>query len=143
MPLVGTVSKDLRVDNLKVNTALAAPADTNAVVNTDGGAATITAAELVAGYTYHGAAGASVALTLPTVAAVNAVLAAKGIRPYAGYRLPQPILIFVTDANALTVTAGTGFTVIGKAVAVNDETAAVYIVYTSATAAKAIVVGST
>lgn len=141
MPLVGSLSKDVRVDTLKVNTAFAAPADTNAAVNTEGGAATITAAQLVAGYTYVGAAGGAVALTLPTVAAVNAVLAAKGIQPYAGYRLPQPIIVYVSDSNNLTVTAGTGFTVTGTA-AVNAETAVVHIVYKSASAARAIVVAN-
>lgn len=141
MPLAGSLSKDLRVDTLRVNTALAGPVDTNAVVNTAGGAATITAAQLVAGYTYHGAAGGAVALTLPTVADVNVELAAKGIQPYAGYRLSNPVIVYVSDANNLTVTAGTGFTVTGTA-AVNQETAVVHIVYTSATAARAIVVGN-
>jgi len=108
--------------------------------NAAGGAATLTAAQLLSGYTYVGAAGGGVALTLPGAAATAAALLVKGITAAAGLRLP-PILIEVTDANALTVTAAAAAdeTVHGTA-AVNNITAAVYYVFSGAATAVALVV---
>lgn len=107
--------------------------------NAAGGVATITAAQLLGGYTYVGAAGGGVALNLPTAVAVQAALLAKGITSAAGLRLP-PILVAVTDANALTVTAGGGDTTVRGTAAVNNTTASVHFVYSAAATADAIVV---
>lgn len=86
--------------------------------NATGGAATLTAAQLIDGYVYDGAAGGSVALTLPDKADVLAEYQARGMTPAAGWVLPD-LVANVTDANALTLTAGTGGAVDGT-VAVND-----------------------
>jgi len=96
-----------------------------------GGAQTITAAELVGGYTYDGAAGAAVALTLPTAALIQTALLAKGITSADGLRLP-PILVNVTDAFVVTVTLGVGGTVQGKAT-IDGGNGMVFVVFTSAT----------
>jgi hypothetical protein len=106
-------------------------------VETGGGADTITAAQIINGYAYVGAAGGSVALTLPGADAIQTALTAMGITSAAGTRLP-PLIVEVTDANALTVTAGTGETVHGTA-AVNNKTAIIHYIFTGAAAAVAIV----
>lgn len=108
-------------------------------LNTAGGAAAITAAQLLGGYSYAGAAGGAVALTLPSAASVQAALAAVGVTSAAGTRLVNPISIDVSDANALTVTAGAGVTVLGTA-AVNNTSAVVHITFTGAAAYNAVVV---
>ena len=106
-------------------------------VETGGGAKTITAAQIINGYAYVGAAGSSVALTLPGADAIQTALAAMGITSAAGTRLP-PLIVEVTDANDLTVTAGTGETVHGTA-AVNNKTAIIHYIFTGADSAVAIV----
>jgi len=106
--------------------------------NVAGGAAAITAAQLCDGYTYLGAAGGAVALTLPAIADVQTELAARGVTSAAGTRVPD-VLVVVTDANALTVTAGAGGTVVGTA-AVNNSVATVKTVFTAAATAHHIVV---
>jgi len=110
------------------------------VYNAAGGLATLTAAQLLGGYVYVGAAGGNVALTLPGAAAVQAALLAKGITSAAGLRL-QPILVMDTDAgaNTITVTAGAGETVHGTAV-INNDSAAIHYVFTAAATAVALVV---
>mgnify|MGYP006906343768 FL=1 len=106
-------------------------------VETGGGAKTITAAQIINGYAYVGVAGSSVALTLPGADAIQTALAAMGITSAAGTRLP-PLIVEVTDANDLTVTAGTGETVHGTA-AVNNKTAIIHYIFTGADSAVAIV----
>lgn len=105
--------------------------------NSAGGADTISASELLAGYHYDGAAGGAVALTLPNVADLQAALLARGIASEAGMSLPL-CTVNVTDANNLTVTAGTGGTVVGTA-AVNNTAAAVQVVFTAANTYNAFV----
>ena len=95
-----------------------------------GGAVVVTATQLIGGYTYIGAAGAGVALTMPAAADVQAELATHNITSAAGLRL-TPIWIEVTDANNLTVTAAAGGTVHGTA-AVNDGTAQVLPIFSGA-----------
>lgn len=101
----------------------------NETVDTSGGAQTVSVSEFLQGYYYVGAAGGGVALTLPDKADIAAALTAQGISAPSGYRLP-PLVIDVSDANALTVTAGTGGTVLGTA-AVNNTCAVVHSVFTS------------
>ena len=60
-----------------------------------------------------------------------------GITSAAGTRLP-PLIVEVTDANALTVTAGTGETVHGTA-AINNNTAIIHYIFTATNTAVAIV----
>ena len=105
-----------------------------------GGTGTITAAQLIAGFAYSGAAGGSVGLTFPGTDTVQTALAAMGVTSAAGTMLP-PIPVFVSDSNNLTVTAGTGETVRGTA-AINNETAIIYYVFTGAATADIIVVGN-
>ena len=110
-----------------------------------GGVRIITAAELISGFSYRGAAGGGGALTLPGAAATAAVLLARGITAAAGLRLP-PIFVEVTDANALTVTAAAAAdeTVVGAAdVAVNNQCAIVMYMFTGAATAHAYVVKAT
>ena len=106
--------------------------------NVAGGAAVITAAQLCDGYTYLGVAGGAVTLTLPAIADVQTELLARGVTSAAGTRVPD-VLVVVTDANALTVTAGAGGTVVGTA-AVNNSVATVKTVFTAAATAHHIVV---
>ena len=108
------------------------------VVDTSDGAQNISAAELINGYMYLGAAGGGVALTFPGADAVKTALAAMGISTAAGTRLP-PVIVEVTDANNLTVTAGTDETVHGTA-AINNGTATIHYVYTSDSLAAVVVV---
>lgn len=95
-----------------------------------GGAIGVTATQLIGGYSYIGAAGAGVALTMPAAADVQAELLTHNITSAAGLRL-TPIWIEVTDANDLTVTAAGGGTVHGTA-AVNDTTAQVLPIFSAA-----------
>jgi len=107
-----------------------------------GGAQSVSAAELLGGYVYNGAAGGGVALTLPAVADVIAALAAKDITAAAGMRLPS-MVIRVSDANNLTVTGNTGTTVVAQGDAVlNAEIGMVHLVFTSASALLAVLVRS-
>lgn len=110
---------------------------TTGTVDTTGGAQTITADELIRGYTYTAAAGGAVALTLPGADAVQAELATRNITSAAGMRLP-PIIIDVSDANNLTVTAGTGETILGSPV-VNNTCAVAHYVFTAAATATCVV----
>ena len=106
-------------------------------VETGGTGASITAAQIIHGYAYVGAAGGSVALTLPGADAIQTALSNIGITSAAGTRLP-PLIVEVTDANDLTVTAGTGETVHGTA-AINNKTAIIHYIFTGAATAVAIV----
>jgi len=119
------------------STSLNGPISNAYTVDAAGGAQTITAAELISGYMYNGAAGADVALTLPGADAVQTALLADGIVTAAGYKLPS-ISINVTDAFNLTVTAGTGETVIGPSI--NNNTAKVEYIFTAAATATATVI---
>lgn len=102
---------------------------------TAGGAQVITATQLVDGYCYNGAAGGAQTLTLPSAILVADVLIGRGITPTLGMSL-QPVIIDDTDAgaNALTVTAGANFTVVGgPAGIVDNQTAIVYCFFTDVT----------
>ena len=113
---------------------------TQGTYNAAGGAAVVTAAQLIGGYSYVGAAGGGVAITLPGAANTAAALLAKGIVAAAGLRLP-PILIEVTDANNLTVTANAAADeTLHGTVAINNITAAVHYVFTGAATAVAVIV---
>lgn len=112
-------------------------------LDTAGGAQTISAAELISGYTYRGAAGGGVALTFPTATAVQTALAAKNITTAAGLRLPD-VIVSVTDANNLTITAGDGTeTVVATDAAINNETAVCKYVFSGAATALIIVIRNT
>lgn len=105
-------------------------------VNTAGSSASPTAAQMIGGYLYHGAAGASVAFTLPGADAIQTALAAVGITTASAMCLPDT-WISVTDGNDLTVTAGTGETVTaltGTAVVNNERVILRYVFSGAATA---------
>jgi len=106
---------------------------------TNAGAFAVTAAQLISGFTNTGAAGGAVALTLPGADAVQTALAAKGITSAAGLRLP-PMVIEVTDANALTVTAAAAANETVHGGAINNTTAVVHYVFTGAATADVFVV---
>lgn len=101
---------------------------TVATRDTTGGARSVSAAQLLDGYIYDAAAGSSVALTLPDKADVLTEMGNRGIVPSAGMVLPD-LVANVTDANALTLTAGTGGAVDGT-VAVNNKCAIFKVVLT-------------
>ena len=107
-------------------------------IDVAGGVQTMSAAEMCNGYYYKGAAGGGVALTTAAAADIQTYLAARGITTAAGMCLPD-VLIDVSDANALTVTAGAGFTVLGSA-AVNNVGAVCKVIFTGAATADIIVV---
>jgi len=110
--------------------------------NGGGGAVNLTAAQVIGGYTYIGAAGAAVNFTYPGAAAVQTELAAKGITSLAGLRIEPSVLIVNTDpgANAITVTAGAGETVYGTAaIPAGGASATVHYVFTDAAAAAIVV----
>lgn len=134
------VAGDLTVGGaLSAGSILPAPSFSMGNLNTAGGAASPTAAQVMNGYTYVGAAGAAVALTLPTGAALQAALLSVGVVSGAGVRLLNPLSIDVTDAFALTVTGAAGATVAGSA-AVNNTSAVVHITFSAAAAYTAVVV---
>ena len=106
-------------------------------IYTGGGLDTISAAELINGYTYVGAAGGTVALTFPGAGAVETALGDMGITSAAGTRL-SPILVAVTDANNLTVTEGAGETRYGTA-AINNIAVIIQYIFTSNNTAAIII----
>jgi len=103
-----------------------------------GGAQTVSAAELVTGYSYSGAAGGAVALTIPAATAVQAELASRGITSAAGMRMPI-MFVNVTDANNLTVTAADGTVTILGTAAINNLCASLMYVFTGAATAVCMV----
>ena len=112
------------------------------VYDTSGGSKTISAAELIGGYTYVGAANGTATLTFPGADAVQTALAAMGITSAAGLRLP-PVFVDVTDDNNLTPTIGLGETVVGASVAINNQSAHLNYVFTSANTAHIFVIKDT
>ena len=110
-------------------------------VTTSGGK-TITAAELINGYTYVAAAGSVGALlTLPGAAAVQTALTAMGITSAAGTRLP-PLFVQVTDAtNTLIVTAASGGseTIYGTTAITNVKPVIIQYIFTGAATAAVII----
>ena len=105
----------------------------NRVIEVGGGADSVTAAQILQGYSYHGIAGGGAAtLTMPDAADINTLLIARGITPAAGDSLPV-MYVTVTDANDLTVTAGAGGTVTGTA-AINATETTILPIYTAAAA---------
>ena len=108
-------------------------------LNTSGAAVTITAAQLLGGYTYTGALAAGVALNLPTGVDLQAALLAVGVTSAAGTRLVNPISINVSGAFDLTVTGLAGATVLGGP-AVQATAALVHITFTAAATYDAVVV---
>jgi len=113
------------------------PPNWTSVYNTTNGAATVSANQLVGGYVYNANAGAAVALTLPTVAQITTALGANVLPPEGfrvGFTWGVPLLVNVGDANNLTLTPGTGLTIVGAA-AVNNTTARFTLVYTGDTTA--------
>ena len=104
---------------------------------TAGGSRTITAAELINGFAYVGAAGAAVALTFPGAVAVQSALNDMGIISAAGTRL-TPILVSNTNVSVLTVTGGGGVTIIGTAI-INNTSAIIHYIFTGADTAVAII----
>lgn len=113
------------------------PPNWTATYNAAGGVATVSASQLVGGYVYNGAAGGAVALNLPTVAQITTALGANILPPTGsrvGFTWGVPLLVSVSDANNLTLTPGTGLTVVGAA-AVNNTQARFTLVYTGDTTA--------
>ena len=103
--------------------------------NTAGGAATVSAAELIRGYHYKGVSGGAVTLTLPAIADVQTELAAQGITTAAGMKLISEVVVNETGgANAITITAGVGGTVDGTA-AITGAVAVVRTLFISANTA--------
>ena len=110
-------------------------------VYTTGGADSPSAANLVNGYMYNGAAGGSgsPALTFPGATAVQSALSSIGITSAAGTKLPT-IYVRVTDANNLTVTANTAATetIVGTE-AINNTTKRIDYVFTGTDTADIII----
>ena len=104
---------------------------------TAGGSRTITAAELINGFAYVGAAGAAGTLTFPGAVAVQSALNDMGITSAAGTRL-TPILVSNTNVSVLTVTAGANETIIGTAI-INNTSAIIHYIFTGADTAVAII----
>ena len=108
-------------------------------VDTSGGVQNISVTELINGYMYLGAAGDNVNLTFPGAASVKAALANMGIISAAGTKLPS-VIVEVTDSFNLSVVAnGSDETVHGTA-AINNGTATIHYVFTTATDAAIVVV---
>lgn len=104
------------------------------------GAATVTATQLVDGFSYVGAAGASVTLQLPTAALIVTDLLSRKISPATGMTLPTTY-IDVTDANTLTITTAAGITLAGTP-QINNNSASVNYIFTSATTITATIVSN-
>ena len=105
-------------------------------------APTITGNQLIVGH-YYSAASAATTLTFPGVTGVDgtaAFLNAFGITAGAGIKLP-PVIVSNTAATNLTVTGIAGETVVGTA-AINQNTATIHYIFTSATTADIVVVQS-
>jgi hypothetical protein len=136
--------KHIIADKIEAETAIITTVVGN-VVNSGytidtAGAATVTATQLVEGFSYIGAAGGAVALQLPTATLIIAELLSKNVVAATGVTLP-PTYIDVTDANTLTVTTATGITLAGTP-QINNNSATINYIFTSATAITATIVAN-